>query len=140
MEEEIQALISECAFTTSRSSGPGGQNVNKTETRVELRFNIQTSKLLSTVQKQKLLERLKYRLADNETSLILTAQDTRSQLKNKVLVTKRFCDLIRETLKDEAPRIPTKPTRDSVEKRHAEKKESGIKKSLRGNLKNRDWE
>ena len=84
MEEEIQALISECAFATSRSSGPGGQNVNKTETRVELRFNIQTSKLLSTVQKQKLLERLKYRLADNETSLILTAQDTRSQLKNNI--------------------------------------------------------
>ncbi|MBC7885960.1 MAG: aminoacyl-tRNA hydrolase [Saprospiraceae bacterium] len=140
MENEIPDLTPECTFNTSRSSGPGGQHVNKTETKVELRFNIIKSELLSDKEKNLLLTKLKHRLVDDDSSILLSAQETRSQLKNKVLVIKKLHDLIKESLKEDEPRLPTKPTKASNERRIAEKKQSGDIKSKRGKVKPTDWE
>ena len=81
MESDID-LSSECIFAASRSSGPGGQNINKVNTKVELRFNITDSKILNDSEKELLLEKLASRI-NQEGLLILSSQSERSQLKNK---------------------------------------------------------
>lgn len=138
--DDLLDLSQECIFSTSRSSGPGGQNVNKTETKVELRFNVLDSQLLSRLQKQLIISNLGNRLIENGTTLLLTAQETRSQAQNKALVIKKLHDLIMEAMIVEEPRIPTRPTKASKEKRISTKKTSGEIKAMRGNLKNREWE
>ena len=138
--DALPDLTQECIFSTSRSSGPGGQNVNKTETKVELRFNVLTSQLLNSLQKRLIISNLRNRLIDNDTTILLTAQETRSQVKNKALVIKKLHDLINEAMVVEELRIPTRPTKASKEKRISTKKTSGDLKSMRGNLKNREWE
>ena len=130
-------LSSEFEFATSRSSGPGGQNVNKTETKVEVRFNIQLSQLLSENQKALLLTKLSKKLVDGQT-LIATCQETRSQLKNKIIVINKLNTLIEKQLVPKILRVPTKPTKESKEKRILEKKQSGSIKAMRGNLRNKD--
>lgn len=139
MEDKLD-LSSECIFATSRSSGPGGQHVNKTETKVELRFNILDSVLLTSAQKKLIINNLGNKLIENNSTILLTAQETRSQAKNKTLVIKKLHDLINEALVQEEPRIPTRPTKASREKRISTKKTSGEIKAMRGNLKNREWE
>jgi len=139
MEDKLD-LSSECIFSTSRSSGPGGQHVNKTETKVELRFNILDSVLLTSVQKRSIIKNLGNKLVENNSTILLTAQETRSQAKNKTLVIKKLHELISDALVQEEPRIPTRPTKASKEKRISTKKTSGEIKAMRGNLKNREWE
>lgn len=133
-------LTSECIFATSRSSGPGGQNVNKTETKVELRFNIYDSQLLSADQKNVLIVKLAGKLVDNDTTILITSQESRSQLQNKLNAINKLHELITRMLMPEVPRKPTKPTKASKEKRIAEKKQTGDIKSMRGNLKNKELE
>lgn len=127
----IPDLGSELEFQASRSSGPGGQNVNKVNSRVELRFNIPTSQLLSERQKEILLKKLASKLTSDGT-LIMEGQTERSQLQNKEKVIQRFYSLIEKALKPVKKRKATKPSRSSIEKRINKKKQVGEKKKLRG--------
>lgn len=120
----------ELHFNTSRSSGPGGQHVNKTETRVELRFNIPSSLILSEREKTLLMSRLSGRLTQ-EGDLIVVSQDTRSQQTNREIAIERFLDLITENLKPERKRKPTKVPQPEKEKRLDEKKRQSEKKRSR---------
>jgi ribosome-associated protein len=124
------AFLPEITFQTSRASGPGGQNVNKTESRVELRFHLQNSQLLSEHQKQLLLEKLAPRLTA-DGYLLLVAQDDRSQLRNKDLVLLRFHELLQRSLRRPKPRKATKPSAGAVRKRLETKKRTGEKKANR---------
>ena len=126
-----ECLIREVDFRTSRSSGPGGQHVNKTESRVELLWSPQESDCLSETQKLMVAGRLSNRITD-EGVLILVSEKHRSQHRNRADVTERFLDLILSNLVPAKKRRPTRPTRSSVEKRIRSKKLRGdIKRSRR---------
>lgn len=120
-------------FATSRSSGPGGQNVNKVNSKVELRFNVQQSNSLTDMEKQHIIVRCKNRI-NNDGEIIITAQVERSQLQNKEQALKKFFMLIESALKPVKKRKPTKPSRSSIEKRLKNKKLKSEIKSSRGRL------
>ncbi len=122
--------IAELRFRTSRSSGAGGQNVNRVETRVELVFDLARSPSLSFEQKQRIREVL-YSFIDTDGILHLESQETRSQLQNRERVIARFVELLRQALRPIKKRKPTKPTRTSQEKRLRAKKERTEKKEGR---------
>lgn len=132
-----QNLIRELIFIYSRSSGPGGQHVNRTESKVELHWNLESSALFSDQEKLLLKERLGRRLTAGGM-VIFTCQATRSQLRNKEIVQQRFMELIRKSLQPARKRIPTRATRSAVEKRLKEKKARGEKKQLRRGGRNPD--
>ncbi len=121
---------SELTFSASRSSGPGGQNVNKVSTKMELRFNVSNSMLLSREEKELILEKLVKRI-NQEGELVLVSQSERSQLKNKEQVTEKFYDLLTKALTPRKKRKPTKPSAESIEKRLEEKRLQGEKKRRR---------
>lgn len=124
------SLNKEVKYRTSRSSGAGGQHVNKVSTKVELVFDVNGSTILSEEQKTVIRERLKNRIS-KEGLMILYCDETRSQLKNKEIVFSRFIQLIEDALKPIKKRKPTKPTKSSVEKRLKDKKTKSEKKDLR---------
>ncbi|NBA88057.1 aminoacyl-tRNA hydrolase [Emticicia sp. CRIBPO] len=123
-------LSTELNFQTSRSSGPGGQNVNKVESKVELRFDIEASEILSPEVKVRLLDKLKTRLVQ-ETVILVTAQEKRTQLQNKEVAVQKFYKIIEEALVEKKKRKPTKPSLADVQKRLKTKKINAEKKSLR---------
>jgi ribosome-associated protein len=129
----IPDLSSELLFRTSRSSGPGGQHVNKVDTRVELRFNISNSQLLRERQKEILLKKLSKKLT-NDGDLIIVSQQDRSQLRNKEIATEKFYSTLQKALRPVKKRKATKPTRSSIEKRINKKKQTGEKKKWRGKI------
>ena len=120
----------EFIFSTSRSGGPGGQNVNKVNSKVELRFNLQTTLLLTDSEKELIFIKLKNRI-NNENELILVSQVERSQLMNKNAVVEKFYELISKALTLAAKRRATRPTLTSKLKRLDEKKNRGLVKKLR---------
>ncbi|HEY4785016.1 MAG TPA: alternative ribosome rescue aminoacyl-tRNA hydrolase ArfB [Bacteroidales bacterium] len=122
---------SEFVFNTSRSSGAGGQNVNKVNTKVELRFNVTASQLLSEKEKEIISQKLHNRINDHG-ELILVSQTERTQLKNKEEVIKKFYILINKALTPKKKRKPTKPTAASKAKRLEDKKIHSVKKANRG--------
>jgi ribosome-associated protein len=123
-------LDDELVLITSRSSGPGGQNVNKVNTKVELHFNIQRSVRLSDHEKQLISVELKNKINRNG-ELILMSQSERSQLENKKRVIKKFYDLLSKALTVKKIRYQTRPTSGSKEKRIEEKKKRSEIKRLR---------
>ncbi|MFN8239554.1 MAG: alternative ribosome rescue aminoacyl-tRNA hydrolase ArfB [Bacteroidales bacterium] len=122
-------LEKELTFNTSRSGGKGGQNVNKVNTKVELRFHVSRSELLSEYQKSIILEKLNNKIS-GEGVLILTSQVARTQAENKKKAVEKFYSLLERALRPEIPRVPTTRTRGSVEDRLRKKKiQSRIKQS-----------
>ena len=121
---------SEFIFSTSRSSGPGGQNINKLNTKVELRFNIYATMLFSEEEKERICRRLGKKI-NKEGELILVAQSGRTQLMNKKLVAGKFFSVVSKALTSPAKRISTRPTVASVKKRLDKKRNQGDKKKLR---------
>jgi ribosome-associated protein len=112
----IPDLSSEFQFLTSRSSGPGGQNVNKVNSKVELRFDIQNSSLLTDDQKNILLVKLATKITA-EGILSVVSQRDRSQLSNKEDAIEKLYLLVAKALKPVKPRKNTRPTKGSVERR-----------------------
>ena len=127
------AFLSEITFQTSRSSGPGGQNVNKVESRVELRWHLLDSQVLTDAQKALILEKLSSQLT-TEGLLLITAQDDRSQFRNKEIALARFHALLLKSLRRPKPRKATKPSKGAVRKRLEGKKIQGEKKANRRKL------
>ena len=122
--------LSEFHFRTSRSSGPGGQNVNKLETKVELLFDVGRSASLSREQKDSVRRSLEGRI-DAEGILHVSSQRSRSQWENKELAIEKFAALLRAALKPKKKRHATGATRASKERRLQSKKKHGQKKVSR---------
>ena len=107
--------LTEVDFRTSRSSGPGGQHAQKTETRVEALFDVERSEALTDAQKRRVVERA-------GAVLRAIAQDERSQLRNRELALERLVGQLREALRVPRRRRPTKPSQQSIERRLDEKR------------------
>ncbi|HAH54481.1 MAG TPA: aminoacyl-tRNA hydrolase [Flavobacterium sp.] len=126
---ETEKIVSELMFKAVRSSGAGGQNVNKVSSKVVLSFDLKNSQSLSEEEKMVLENKLSSRLT-SENILILNCDEDRSQLKNKAIVTKRFLDIITAGLVIPKIRKATKIPKSVIRKRIKDKKNlSEIKKS-----------
>ena len=123
----------ELTFTASRSAGPGGQNVNKVNTRITLWFNVTASPGLSPEQKERILSRLPTRVS-KDGILRVVSQGSRSQLANREAAIERFITLLQDVLTDLPPRKKTKASRQAKARRVDEKKQQGIKKKQRGRV------
>jgi len=120
----VESIRSEIAFRFSRSSGPGGQHAQKSSTRVEALFDVEESSGLTAAERRRVLEKL-------GPVVRSIAQDERSQLRNRELATDRIVEQLRQAVKVQRKRRPTKPTAASKERRLDEKKRRGQTKRLR---------
>lgn len=125
-----KCLLSEVTFRTSRASGPGGQHVNKTETKVELIWDARGTTCLDEVQKSRVLRGLSSRLTEDGV-LVLSSQRHRSQIRNREEVKVRFLQLVSAALVVPGKRYRTRPSPASREKRIRSKKLRGEIKRLR---------
>ncbi|RPH34352.1 MAG: aminoacyl-tRNA hydrolase [Bacteroidales bacterium] len=128
-------FYSEFTFSASRSGGPGGQNVNKVSSKIELRFNVSESILLSIEEKEIIHVKLANKI-NNEGELVLVCQTERSQLANKEKVIEKFYSLISKALTTQKKRKPTKVPFKAKAKRLEEKRQKSEKKTLRKTLEN----
>jgi ribosome-associated protein len=120
----IESIRSEIAFRFSRSSGPGGQHAQKSSTRAEALFDVAESTGLSEAERKRVLAKL-------GPVVHAVAQDERSQLRNRELATDRIVEQLREAVKVQRKRRPTKPTASSREQRLDDKRRRGTTKRLR---------
>ena len=131
IRENLRIPMHELRFRTSRSGGPGGQHVNRSETRVELLWDVRHSPSLSKTQRHRIQQALRNRI-DKEGVLHLVSSERRSQQLNKQAVIERFVALFREATMPTKKRLPTTPSEAAKEKRLREKRRrSEIKKARR---------
>jgi len=123
----IETLINEFIFKAIRSSGPGGQHVNKTSSKIVVSFHIYNSNGLEEDEKERLLKKLATKVS-SDGFLKISCSETRSQHQNKVIVIDRLIKLLQLNLKKKTPRKKTKPSRSSIEKRIQTKKKNTFKK------------
>ena len=128
---EVVIPVAELEFRASRASGPGGQGVNTTDSRVELRFDLAGSPSLTDEAKERALRRLGPRL-DTNGVLRVVAQAQRSQLANRRAAIERFAELLSAALHTPTPRRPTRPTRAASARRVDSKRRRSATKRLRG--------
>ena len=126
-------LLSELNFKAVRSSGAGGQNVNKVSSKMVLIFDVATSQGLDEEEKQLLQTKLKTKISQ-ENLLILTCDEDRSQFKNKRIIIKRFFEMLEKALTKPKVRKATRITKGANEKRIQEKKKAGEIKAGRKKL------
>ncbi len=126
----IENIIKELQFKAIRSSGAGGQHVNKTSSKIELTFDLENSHSLSDREKDLLKTKLQTKLT-KENVLILFCEETRSQHRNKELAIKRFLSLIKTNLVRPKKRKPTKPSKASIKRKAENKQRNSVKKALR---------
>ena len=120
----VSIPVSEIVFRTSRSSGPGGQHAQKSETRVEALFDVEASSALTDRQKQRVVRKA-------GSVLRAIAQDERSQSRNRELAVERIADALREALKVERRRVATKPSKAAIQRRLEQKRRRSQTKKLR---------
>ena len=125
-----EALLRELEFQFALSGGPGGQHVNKTETKVILIWDLQKSGVFSASQKEQLQQRLASKI-NSEGLLKLNVSKTRSQHQNKKIAILNFEDLVKKALQKKKKRIKTKPSRSAKLKRLQKKKKNSEKKANR---------
>ena len=123
-------LLTELTFKAIRSSGPGGQHVNKTASKVEVYYDLENSQALSDSEKERLRNKLSSKIS-SEGIISLQCAETRSQHRNKTIIIERLIELLKQSLKISKPRKKTKPSKGSVERRLKTKKEQALKKSNR---------
>ncbi len=127
---ELEIPLSEIAFETSRSSGPGGQHVNKTESRVTLVFDVGASTALDAESKQRIADRYSSRLS-KRGELRVSSQSSRSQHTNREDAIERFAEMLRQALVPAERRVPTRPTKAARHRRVESKRKQAGKKKLR---------
>lgn len=123
-------VTSELDISASRSGGPGGQNVNKVNSKINLRFDVKQSPSLTEEEKEKILDKLSSRIT-NEGVLILSASSKRTQLQNKEAAIEKFNQLMGRAFAKRKARKATKPTKGSIKRRLKSKKIQSEKKKMR---------
>ena len=123
-------LLNELNFKAIRSSGAGGQHVNKTSSKIELTFNLEDSLALNEDEKSRIRTKLASKIT-NDNNIIVYCEETRSQHKNKELAIKRLVSLLKENLKVPKKRKATKPSRTVIKKNIEKSKRHSMKKALR---------
>lgn len=130
--DDLSVPDTEVDLSFARAGGPGGQHVNTTATKVELRWDVDASEALTEEQKQRVREALGNRIT-KQGVLVLSASERRSQTRNREAVVARFAQLVGQSLATRAPRRPTKKPKAAKERRLQAKRERAEKKALRRN-------
>ncbi len=128
--DPMKNFTTELTYKTSRSSGAGGQNVNKVETSVTVMWKVEESQFFNEEEKKVIQSKLKNRI-NQEGTLQLTVSESRTQLKNKKAATEKILEIVNKSLIKPKPRKATKPSRSKIEKRIKQKKEHSEKKENR---------
>ena len=139
ISDHLAIPVAELRFRFSRSSGPGGQNVQRSATRVELLFDVAHSSSLTDDQRQRILQRLAGYI-DGEGELRIVSSATRSQLENRADAIIRFQMLVAAALRRRKHRVPTRPSAGARERRLTEKKGRAEVKSTRRKVVRREYE
>lgn len=121
----------ELTFTVARSGGPGGQNVNKVNSKVVLRFNLSATGAFNDVQKARLLKKVPPRFMTKDGVIVIHAETSRDQLKNKHAAMEKLATVLRDGLKRPKTRIPTRIGRGAKERRKNDKQKQKRKKQER---------